>query len=66
MPSKKLTFLFKLGIYFFLPLSRLVVNAFTGDLALTLRANFSTKWLRLVPVRLGVVFFFGLPKVLTP
>jgi hypothetical protein len=43
-----------------------VVRTFTGDFAFTLRANFKTKWLRLVAVRLGVVRFFGLPKVLTP
>jgi hypothetical protein len=52
--------------YFFLPLSRLVVYTLTGDLALTLRASFKVRWLRLVPVRRGVVRFFGLPKGLTP
>lgn len=38
----------------------------TGDFALTLRANLTTRWLRRVPVRRGVVRFFGLPKVQTP
>jgi hypothetical protein len=42
------------------------VYALTGDLAFTLLANFTTWWLRLVAVRLGVVLFFGLPKVKTP
>jgi hypothetical protein len=45
----------------FLPLSRRVVNALTGDLALTARANLRTKWLRRVPVRRADVRFFGLP-----
>lgn len=45
----------------FLPNSLRVVKAFTGDLALTARANFTTKWLRRLPVRLGVVRFFGFP-----
>jgi len=31
-----------------------------------LRASFKVRWLRLVPVRRGVVRFFGLPKGLTP
>jgi hypothetical protein len=35
-------------------------------LALTRLANSTTKWLRRVPVRLGVVRFLGLPKVQTP
>jgi hypothetical protein len=47
-----------------LALSRRVVNALTGDLPLTLRANFKTKWLRRVPVRRGLVRFLGLPMVL--
>lgn len=49
-----------------LPLSRRVVYARTGDFAFTLRANLTTRWLRRVPVRRGVVRFFGLPKVQTP
>lgn len=49
-----------------LPLSRRVVYARTGDLAFTLRANFTTRWLRRVPVRRGDVRFLGLPKVQTP
>lgn len=49
-----------------LPLSRRVVYALTGDFALTERANLTTKWLRRVPVRRGVVRFFGFPKVQTP
>jgi transposase InsO family protein len=48
------------------PVSRRVVKALTGDLALTLRASFSTKWLRRVAVRRGDVRFFGFPKVQTP
>ena len=47
----------------FLPVSRRVVRAFTGDLALTLRASSNTKWLRRVPVRRGDVRFLGLPIV---
>jgi hypothetical protein len=45
----------------FLPDSRRVVYAFTGDLAFTERANLTTKWLRLAPVLRGVVRFLGLP-----
>ncbi len=52
-----------LGVYLVMlfALSRRVVKAFTGDLPLTARANFRTRWLRRVPVRRGVVRFFGLP-----
>jgi hypothetical protein len=49
------------GVLAVLPVSRLVVRAFTGDFALTARANLITKWLRRAPVRRGVVRFFGLP-----
>jgi hypothetical protein len=45
----------------FLPDSRTVVRTLIGDLAFTLRANLSTKLLRRVPVRRGLVRFFGLP-----
>jgi hypothetical protein len=44
-----------------LPDSRRVVYALTGDFAFTARANLTTKWLRRVPVFLGLVLFFGLP-----
>ena len=44
-----------------LPDSLGVVYALTGDLALTARASFTTKWLRRLPVRRGVVRFLGLP-----
>jgi hypothetical protein len=44
-----------------LPVSRRVVRALTGDLAFTLRASFSTKWLRRLRVRRGLVRFLGLP-----
>jgi hypothetical protein len=37
------------------------VRILTGDVALTLRANLRAKWLRRVPVFLGLVRFFGLP-----
>lgn len=40
---------------------RRVVKALTGDLALTALASLSTKWLRRMPVRLGLVRFLGLP-----
>jgi hypothetical protein len=50
----------------FLPDSRLVVNALTGDLALTARANLTTKWLRRLPVLRGVVRFLGLPMKKKP
>jgi hypothetical protein len=46
---------------FILPVSRLVVRTFTGDLPLTTRASLSTKWLRRKPVLRGLVCFFGLP-----
>ena len=45
----------------FLPDSRTVVRTRTGLLAFTARASFSTKWLRLVPVRRGLVRFLGFP-----
>jgi hypothetical protein len=45
----------------FLADSRTVVRTLTGDLALTLRANSKTKWLRRVDVRRGDVRFFGFP-----
>jgi hypothetical protein len=38
----------------------------TGDLALTARANLSTKWLRRAPVARWLVRFFGLPMWLAP
>ncbi|HSH31369.1 MAG TPA: hypothetical protein VK963_01745 [Candidatus Saccharimonadales bacterium] len=41
--------------------SRRVVYALTGDLAFTALASFRTKWLRRMPVRRGLVRFFGLP-----
>lgn len=47
----------------FLALSFRVVYALTGDFAFTARASFTTRWLRRVPVRRGLVRFFGLPKV---
>ena len=47
----------------FLPDSRRVVYALIGDLALTARANLTSKWLRRRPVRRGEVRFFGLPTV---
>jgi hypothetical protein len=46
----------------FLPVSRLVVNAFTGLFAFTFRASFNTRWLRRLPVRRCVVRFLGLPN----
>jgi len=51
---------------FLSPVSRRVVKALTGEILLTLRANFNLKWLRRVAVPRGVVRFFGLPKVQTP
>jgi hypothetical protein len=45
----------------FLPDSRTVVRTLIGDFAFTLRASVSTKLLRRVPVRRGLVRFFGLP-----
>lgn len=45
----------------FLPNSLRVVKALTGDLAFTLRASLTTRWLRRDPVRLTVVRFFGFP-----
>lgn len=44
-----------------MPDSLRVVKAFTGDDALTRRANLTTRWLRRDPVRRGVVRFLGLP-----
>lgn len=52
--------------YAFLPDSRRVVYALTGDFAFTFRASSTNKWLRRVPVRRGLVRFLGFPKVLTP
>jgi hypothetical protein len=49
-----------------LALSRRVVKTFTGDFALTLRASLRTRWLRRVPVRRGLVRFFGLPICYSP
>ncbi len=45
------------------PDSFLVVRTFTGDLPLTIRASFSTRWLRRRPVLRALVRFFGLPNV---
>ena len=51
----------------FLPVSRVVVRALTGDFLLTARASLRTRWLRRMPVLRGLVRFFGLPIcVLTP
>jgi len=46
---------------FGMPVSLLVVRTLTADLAFTARASLSTKWLRRVPVRRGLVRFLGLP-----
>lgn len=40
-----------LAAAFLAPVSRRVVNALTGLLPFTARANLITKWLRLAPVR---------------
>lgn len=39
----------------------MVVVAFTGEVAFTLRASLRRKWLRLRPVFRGLVCFFGCP-----
>jgi hypothetical protein len=46
--------------------SFVVVKALTGDVALTFRASFKTRWLRRVPLRRGLVRFLGLPIGNTP
>lgn len=49
---------------YFLPVSRFVVNAFTGDVRFVERANFKRKWLRRRPVFRGLVCFFGSAMVM--